>query len=284
MFGYIRINRDELKIKEYRCFKAYYCGVCKAISRRYGFAARMGLSYDAAFLALLRCAVLEEEPQAASCSCIANPLAKRPVVCENTHIAYAAMVNTLLTYFKLRDDWRDNHSVKALLLRPLIPVRRLRDKPLFWQVKEQMDKLSALEKAGCDVPDEAADATGRMMEAVFSLPEGTEQSVCRIFRQMGYQLGRWIYLLDAWQDRARDRKKKDYNVYNLCYGADDSHAEEVRQSLAYTLSQLAHSYELLPIRHSRAILDNIIYFGLPEVLDKVLDGTFDQRLPRGSRQ
>ena len=125
MFGYIKIDKEELKVGEYNKFKAYYCGVCKAISRTYGFVSRMSLSYDAAFLALLFCSVFDDTTEIAPCACIANPLVKRPVACENPYIAYAADVNVLLTWFKLEDDWRDDRSLRALLLRWCIPKRKL---------------------------------------------------------------------------------------------------------------------------------------------------------------
>lgn len=34
MFGYIIPFKPELKIKEYEIFKAYYCGLCKAIGEK----------------------------------------------------------------------------------------------------------------------------------------------------------------------------------------------------------------------------------------------------------
>jgi len=31
MFGYITVNQQELKIKEYNRYRAYYCGLCKSL-------------------------------------------------------------------------------------------------------------------------------------------------------------------------------------------------------------------------------------------------------------
>ena len=52
MFGYVRIYKPELKIKDYEIYKAAYCSVCRALGRHYGVIARGLLSYDATFLFL----------------------------------------------------------------------------------------------------------------------------------------------------------------------------------------------------------------------------------------
>ena len=53
MFGYIRIAKPELKVKEYEMYKAIYCSLCRELGRSYGFLSRLTLSYDFTFLALL---------------------------------------------------------------------------------------------------------------------------------------------------------------------------------------------------------------------------------------
>ena len=53
MLGYVKIDKGELKVREYEVYTGYYCGICKSIGKRYGQLPRMALSYDAAFLAVL---------------------------------------------------------------------------------------------------------------------------------------------------------------------------------------------------------------------------------------
>ena len=109
MFGYVKIDKNELKVKDYNLFKAYYCGVCRTLKKEYGFPAHYFLSYDAAFLATLMIALSKEAPVVAPCRCMANPMMKRPVAKTENCLLYAAAVNVLLTWFKLKDDWHDNH-------------------------------------------------------------------------------------------------------------------------------------------------------------------------------
>ena len=53
MFGYIRVSKGDLKVKEYEFYKAVYCTLCKTMGREYSLLSRFTLSYDFTFLALL---------------------------------------------------------------------------------------------------------------------------------------------------------------------------------------------------------------------------------------
>ena len=55
MFGYIKPLTPELRIREHECYRAYYCGLCRAMGKCTGQCSRMTLSYDFVFLAAVRC-------------------------------------------------------------------------------------------------------------------------------------------------------------------------------------------------------------------------------------
>ena len=62
MFGYVTIYEPELKVQDLKKYRAYYCGLCRLLGREYGLAARMALSYDMTFAALLLSACASGEP------------------------------------------------------------------------------------------------------------------------------------------------------------------------------------------------------------------------------
>ena len=70
MFGYVHINKDELKIREYNVYKSYYCGLCKALGKRYNQLVRLGLSFDMTFLAILADSLCEDMPVIKKDGCI----------------------------------------------------------------------------------------------------------------------------------------------------------------------------------------------------------------------
>ena len=61
MFGYVTIDKPELKIKDYTRYKAYYCGLCRVLLESYGFTGQMTLSYDMTFAVILLTSLYECE-------------------------------------------------------------------------------------------------------------------------------------------------------------------------------------------------------------------------------
>ena len=112
LFGYVTFYKDELKIKDYNKFKAYYCGLCKELGKRFNQLVRLGLSYDFTFLALLLDSVDENETVFSQEGCFKHFGKKRPTVKNNSHIQYAADMSVLFMYFKLLDDIKTGQKIK----------------------------------------------------------------------------------------------------------------------------------------------------------------------------
>ena len=54
MFGYVKVCKPELRVREYEEYKAVYCTLCKTLGKEYGVLSRVLLRYDATFYVLLR--------------------------------------------------------------------------------------------------------------------------------------------------------------------------------------------------------------------------------------
>lgn len=273
MFGYVKIHKDELKIKEYNMFKAYYCGVCFAIKEKFGNFARTALSYDVTFLALLLSSLSEEKPKICQKKCISNPFKKRPVIACDDVLEYAAAVNVILTYYKIKDDLKDGFSPKASLFAPFTfpssrKVKKLYKK-VFASVGVKLSALTELEKARSGDVDRVSHVFAELLGELFSGCGGFSADTCRILYRMGYLLGRFIYILDAYDDLEDDRKKNRYNPFIYCDKMPEK--EELKQSLTYTLSEISLSFELLNIHKNKPVLNNIIYMGLMDSLDGVFE-------------
>ncbi len=280
MFGYVTPLKDELKMREYNTFRAYYCGLCKVLGKQFNQLTRMGLNYDFTFLALLLSSLSSDIDQSRAEICIANPIKKKPVIQPNQFIEYSAHMSIVLVYFKLLDDWKDDKKITALiaLLAYLMPIRKTKKNynEKYVQIKQCLEKLAELEKRQCNIIDESADAFGKLMEVIFTYPNLEDENSIRILSWLGYNLGRWIYIIDAFHDIEKDIKQKQYNPVLLQYqyeAEEDVHTfiERVREpleiSLTYTLDNVAKSYELLEIKYNKGLLDNIIYMGLRNRMD-----------------
>ena len=75
MFGYIKPLRADLRIREFDTYQAIYCGLCRSLGRLYGPFARVTLSYDFTFLAVLGLSLNKEDaPCFAPGRCPVTPL------------------------------------------------------------------------------------------------------------------------------------------------------------------------------------------------------------------
>lgn len=172
MLGYVKIDKGELKVREYEVYTGYYCGVCKSIGRRYGQLPRMVLSYDAAFLAILLASLSDEIDTPVQEHCIAHPVIKKKTVIRNRAIDYAGDVMLILAWYKLADDAADEGKVyaKPVMLMMKRIFRRLNSlyPELCSSVKCHLSALSALEREKCASIDMAAEAFSKIMEDIFT--------------------------------------------------------------------------------------------------------------------
>ena len=109
MFGYVTINREELKIKDMRRYQSFYCGICRELKDRHGSLSRITLTYDMTFLAILLTGLYEGEKKEGCGRCLLHPLKKHPYL-QNAYTAYAADMNLLLSYYNLLDNWFDERK------------------------------------------------------------------------------------------------------------------------------------------------------------------------------
>lgn len=264
MFGYVNVCRDELKLRELALFNAYYCGLCKRQGKLCGAASRLILSYDFTVLALLLDSMEEESPTLSAGRCMLHPLKKRPVVTESRSMDYCARMSVALAYFKALDDFRDEGiSVKnvALALKPSVNKIKKKYPDKLKNIEKYLAEIADAEKSGEKNIDIPAGAFGRLLAELFS-PDGAEN---RALYEFGYNIGRWIYVIDAIDDFEKDNKKGRYNPFS-----SEQEIKEQEEALWYNLSAAAAAFELLPIKQNKSILDNIVYIGLKNATEKVL--------------
>ena len=260
MFGYVIGNWGELTKPQQERYRSVYCGICRNIRTQSSQLARLGLSYDMAFLALLLMSLYEPEEKTGDRACILHPVHPRAWV-ENEFTRYSADMNVALAYYNFLDDWEDEgkHSAKFLAqqLKKQMPAIMERYPRQCAAIETCLQELARLEKAGCGNPDLPANAFGGLM---------AELMVCRedfwspVLRQLGMALGRFIYLLDAVLDYDKDLKRGAYNPFlAMGTGKDPGRWE---QYLVLTMSSCAQAFEQLPLVQDKPLLDNILYSGV----------------------
>ena len=260
MFGYVTANLRELTKEQRERYGAVYCGICRGIRAQSGQLARLGLSYDMAFLALLLMSLYEPEEASGKNICVAHPFTRRSWV-DNEYVRYAADMNVALAYYNLLDDWQDEGKRSAKVLADVyekqLPAIEARYKRQCEAIRSCIARLNALEKENCSNPDEVAGCFGQLMGELLVYEEDLWSPA---LREMGMALGRFIYLADAAIDYRRDQRKKKYNPYlAMGTGEDWPRWEEY---LVLAMSRCTNYYEQLPLVQDKALLDNILYSGV----------------------
>lgn len=277
MFGYISPLKCELRVRELALYNAYYCGLCRSIQSRFGEVPRLTLSYDCAFLALLTAGILGAEP-CEERRCGYKPLkGKMPVAPDSEAVRFAADVNVLLAYHKCSDDWKDERKPSALIGRTALNAAAEKAGAVRPEAEAAvingLQELSALEKSGCAELDQPADAFARLMQGVFSAAP-VDKTSGTILRQFGWHLGRWLYLIDAWDDREKDRKNGCYNPF-LASGAGEERASFL---MNLSLNEAEKAYDLLNLKSNRGVLDNIVHLGCAHKTEQLLKGEKNESL------
>ena len=267
MFGYVNVFKDELKIKDFNIYRAYYCGLCKQLGESFGAFYRLGLSYDFTFLALVLDSADDNKICFSSEGCARHLGKKRLVVKNNSAINYAADMSVVLNYYKILDDINDEFFSKSHIF--YLPYKSAMGKikhiksDIINSVRDNLELLYKLEKENCAEPDIVSDAFARAMRAIFSENRALEN--------FGYNIGKFIYLIDALDDLEKDVKKKSYNPFYEKYG--DNFEELINSAefvLTFTLSKAAEEFEKLKIYKNYEIIKNIVYLGLRSKLDYIL--------------
>ena len=275
MFGYIRAFKPELKVREFESYKAVYCGLCRELGREYGPLARMTLSYDFTFLAMMALSLREEEPGFTVERCPVNPLKRVPCCGTEEETVFCCDMAVLMLWHKLRDDAADSGLARrlgaklGLLLATAARKKAERRQPQLAELfQRQMDRQAALEQEGCADLDRACDPTATILGEVFaslSRKEGER----RVLRRLGYLLGRYVYMADALDDLEKDRQRGAYNPFLLRGDPQQRLREQAKASLYLTIGEMGTAWQLLEPRRFGPVLENILLLGLKNTADLI---------------
>lgn len=287
MFGYVTVCKEHLSEEGMKLYQSYYCGLCRAIGKRGSHAARLGLSNDITFLALVLSS-LTEDYTAGNKRCIMKRGKAYPCVYGDNATDYAADMGIILTYLKLLDDWRDDRSVKALfetaLFHRAAKKVQKRHNEIYDKIKFHLDKLSNLEKEKCDSIDKTADCFAKILEILFTPNFVESENTKRALGWLGYNVGRWIYITDAYNDIEKDIKRKNYNSFVLKHqgmGAEeikDKIRETTAESLTFTLENACGAYDLIDFKRNKEVIENILFTALRLKQNKIITGDKDESL------
>ena len=261
MLGVMMVRKDELKFREYDRYRGYYCGLCRAIGKRCSSVCRMALSFEMTFLAMLHTSLYEPETDCGKHRCLFHPVSKR-LMLSNEAIDYAADLSAIISYYDLRDGWEDEHRVDKLAASEALRRAAKRAGERLPRQKAAVERyvkrLHETEQKNDQNLDAAANLTGEMLAELYVMKDDV---YARDLRELGFSLGKFIYLCDCYEDVERDVKKQNYNPL-IARSGESEFAERCEQMLSAIMADAARAFERLPLIEDAEIMRNILYSGI----------------------
>lgn len=269
MFGYIKTDYPNLYVKDTVLYKSMYCGLCKGIKSVSGQTARITLNYDLTFLSVLLHNVMNVDVEINKEHCIIHPIKKIPVANVDEITKTVGALNVILAYHKISDDVFDEHKgrFKRLLVKKGYKSALKSYGNLDEIVSKFYKKLLVLESEKCDSIDIVSDPFGKMMKMLVKEIVGDFSS--KELLELSYNLGKWIYLIDALDDFDKDLKKGNYNVFSCYYNDCKSKVELLRKNgreleavFSVILSDIFEKSQQIKYNFNHDLLSNVFQYGL----------------------
>lgn len=261
MFGYVTIYKPELKMKDFYKYKAYYCGLCKTLKDKYGSFGQMTLTYDMTFLIILLSSLYESNTTHEVHRCIVHPVKKHDTLTSEI-TEYAADMNLVLSYYHLLDDWQDDKSIAGLTGTKLLNKKFQKICNMYPRqclaIKTSLNQLKEYERKKEQNIDLVSRCFGELMAELFVYKEDIWESTLRKF---GFFLGKYIYIIDAYEDLEEDIKKDRYNPLKTI-SEKESYEWECKNILNIMIAECTSEFEKLPCLLDSDILRNILYEGV----------------------
>lgn len=261
MYGYVVVNKPEMKFKEFDEYRTYYCGLCHSLKNGYGLKGQLSLTYDFTFLSMLLSGLYEPEEKRKNCKCIVHPFGEQCMV-SNKYIDYISDMTILISWYKCMDDWDDEKKLLKKMygdsLRKHVEIIKTRYPEKADVISICMKNIRGAEKRNENNIDIVAGYFGKALAEIMAVNEDIWEDSLRI---IGCNLGKFIYILDAYDDLEGDIKKGNYNPL-ISRANNDNFENEIRDILKMCAAPCAAEFEKLPIINNVSILRNILYSGI----------------------
>jgi hypothetical protein len=132
-------------------------------------------------------------------------------------------------------------------------------------IEEYMRSIAEYENSNETNIDLVAGLTGEMLGEVFAWKE---DEWYHELKTLGYYMGKFIYLMDAYEDMEKDDKKGNYNPFLLMRG-QVKNEDLAEHSLNMMAAGAAEHFERLPLVENLEILRNILYAGVWGKFEKI---------------
>lgn len=290
MFGYMYPFKPDLKIKHYTTFKSYYCSLCHEIKKNYGNIPRVSINFDITFISILLDSFSSKPHTVIKKTCIIHPIEKKLIVQNNKSINYASHINTILTHNKILDDINDENNLFSKLIFPVANCYVKKMPKQFDEIKKIIDEnlhnLKKLENSDEILSiDEYAHPFSNLTKEILNFYgkiNNFDETSLHHLGILGYNLGKWIYIVDAFDDIEKDFRK---NLFNPIIRSESKISlnennilqfkRDIKQKyfslLTYVNFKCLENFKELSVTKNYELIENILQMGMPLKVDKIVN-------------
>lgn len=204
MFGYVIPDKQNMYIKDFNVFQAFYCGLCKTLGETGSQITRLCTNYDVTFYNVLIHSLANLDVKFERKLCAYN--GKKRWLCPPMNCPKNGGYRRHACLLQRRRR-RCRRQKSRILIKWTLALRKKKAAKRLPEIDKMMKKsfssLNALEKQKCDSIDRVADTFATLMRDITRSLIQTDDTI----DTFTYNLGRLVYLLDAVDDVEKDQKK-----------------------------------------------------------------------------
>ena len=264
MFGSLRIHKCGLQDSDRDLYKAHFCSVCHNLHRFSGWDSSLLTNYDVTLWSLVASGVSAESYilPVERRRCTAFPAGKVGVQPLTPEVgASLAAITVLLAWAKVEDCAQDGERVVSALGRLWLGRKEKKAESYLRSLGYPLESLLQLparqleaEKQGFPTLDDLSAPTEKALsDAFFWVSQlARRPDLERSLRILGQSIARYVYLWDALQDLAKDKKSGDFNAILTVWG-EAFPAGTIKSELLVALGDMERELSDLPLGNRRAL-------------------------------
>lgn len=271
MVGYLKPDFKKMPVGQKKEYKAFYCGLCKAIKREFGYLGISSLNYELTSFCILLSGLKTKPEKRFHGSCTISPFVpvayvdyfKEDLIC-------AANLSILIAHYKIKDNLQDDGGLKWNVINKLMKnkskksINALHDN--IFQIDHAVSMYYKAEKNISSKFNDVLDADGILIEAFLSpLIKNYDMATEALLLELANLLGKWIYIVDACDDLRDDISDNNFNPLLLMDDLGDICA--IIQSIETNISTIIRS---LPLLCYQNLIEYIFVDNLKKVSENVL--------------
>jgi hypothetical protein len=277
MFGYLQIDKAALEDGQRGLYQSFMCGLCFSTKKYFSNKARIAINFDINFFNLLFHSCQDVDVEIEKRTCFFHPIKKSTMLQPTELTDKLAIANVLLVYLNLYDDVVDDGGIKKKAALKAFKKDYAKAQKLMpgldQALTEGYKQLRELEQSGCDVLDKVCHPFAQMSQQLCKHVLQTEN---KFLLNLCYNVGKWVYLIDALDDIKQDLRKGAYNPLVRCFNI--SSVDEVVTSyddisfvMYSTLNTIASCFNDLNLTKYHCLLTNLLYKALRQKTESILN-------------